>query len=114
MAGIPSSGTISTKRERIASLAREAPELAFTSLAHHIDTEWLREAYRLTRKDGAPGVDGQIASDYEKHLEENLQALLDRAKSGTYFAPPVRRVHIPKAGGTTGELRPIGIPTPYA
>jgi len=110
MAGIPGSGTISTKRERIATLAREAPELAFTSLSHHIDIEWLREAYRLTRKDGAPGVDGHTAADYEKHLEENLRSLLERAKSGTYFAPPVRRVHIPKGSGT-GETRPIGIPT---
>jgi len=111
VAGILSSGTISTKRERIAKLAREAPVMAFTSLAHHIDIEWLREAYRLTRKNGATGVDGQTAAEYEEHLEENLRSLLDRAKSGTYFAPPVRRVHIPKAGGTTGELRPIGIPT---
>lgn len=109
MAGIPSSGTISTKRERIATLAREAPEMAFTSLSHHIDIEWLREAHRLTRKNGAPGVDGQTASDYEERLEENLHSLLDRAKSGTYFAPPVRRVHIPKGSGT-GETRPIGIP----
>jgi group II intron reverse transcriptase/maturase len=107
MAGIPSSETISTKRERIATLAREAPKRAFTSLSHHIDIDWLREAYRLTRKNGAPGVDGQTASDYEKHLEENLQSLLDRAKSGTYCAPPVRRVHIPKENG---ETRPIGIP----
>jgi len=107
MAGIPGSGTISTKRGRIATLAREAPELAFTSLSHHIDIEWLREAYRLTRKDGAPGVDGQTAAGYEEHLEENLQSLLERAKSGTYFAPPVRRVHIPKENG---ETRPIGIP----
>lgn len=42
-------------------------------------------------------------------MEENLQSLLERAKSGTYFAPPVRRVHIPKGSGT-GETRPIGIP----
>ena len=35
--------------------------------------------------------------------------LLDRAKSGTYRAPPVRRAHIPKGTGT--ETRPIGIPT---
>ena len=40
----------------------------------------------------------------------NLQSLLDRAKSGTYQAPPVRRVHIPKAGSAT-ETRPLGIPT---
>jgi group II intron reverse transcriptase/maturase len=107
MAGILGSGTISTKQERIAKLAREAPKMAFTSLAHHIDIEWLREAYRRTRKNGAPGVDGQTAADYEKHLEENFQSLLERAKSGTYIAPPVRRVHIPK---DNGESRPIGIP----
>src|SRR5262249_9058683 len=36
--------------------------------------------------------------------------LLERAKSGTYPAPPVRRVRIPKAGSAT-ETRPLGIPT---
>jgi group II intron reverse transcriptase/maturase len=40
----------------------------------------------------------------------NLQDLLNRAKSGAYVAPPVRRVHIPKAG-SPGETRPLGIPT---
>ena len=30
---------------------------------------------------------------------DNLTSLLDRAKSGTYSAPPVRRVHIPKGTG---------------
>jgi group II intron reverse transcriptase/maturase len=42
-------------------------------------------------------------------LEQNLADLLERAKSGSYFAPPVRRVHIPKGPGS-GETRPIGIP----
>lgn len=83
--------------------------MAFTSLSHHIDVAWLREAYRRTRKDGAPGVDGQTASEFERDLEANLQNLLDRAKSGLYRAPPVRRVHIPKGSGP--ETRPIGIPT---
>lgn len=49
------------------------------------------EAYRLTRKDGAPGVDGMIATDYEANLEANLDDLLARIKSGRYIAPPVRR-----------------------
>jgi group II intron reverse transcriptase/maturase len=83
--------------------------MAFTSLAYFIDLDWLREAYERTRKDGATGVDGQTADEYAKDLEKNLQSLLDRFKSGTYRAPPVRRVHIPK--GTGHETRPLGIPT---
>ncbi len=80
----------------------------FTSLHHLIDGEWMREAYRRTRKDGATGIDGVTAADYEKDLEANLDDLLDRIKSGRYFAPPVRRHYIPKADGTK---RPLGIPT---
>jgi RNA-directed DNA polymerase len=83
--------------------------MVMTSLSHHIDMTWMREAYRRTRKDGAAGVDGQRAAEYEANLEGNLQSLIDRAKSGTYRAPPVRRVHIPKGDGK--ETRPIGIPT---
>jgi len=109
MAGIPCPDTVSPKLKRIAMLAKQAPEMAFTSLSHHIDIDWLREAYRRTRKDGAAGVDGQTAAEYAVNLEPNLQALLERAKSGAYRAPPVRRVHIPK--GTGSETRPIGIPT---
>ena len=78
-----------------------------TSLHHLIDGEWMREAYRRTRKDGATGIDGVTAADYEKDLEANLNDLLDRMKSGRYFAPPVRRHYIPKADGTK---RPLGIP----
>jgi RNA-directed DNA polymerase len=105
----PGSPNISTKLGRLAKLAKEAPGMAFTTLAHHIDVEWLREAYRRTRKDGAVGVDGQGADEYAAHLEDNLRSLLERAKSGTYQAPPVRRVHIPKGDGS--QTRPIGIPT---
>ena len=101
---------VSTKQERIAALARQSPQMAFTSLAYLMDLDWLKEAYRRTRKDGAAGVDGVTAEEYECDLEGNLRRLLDRAKSGTYQAPPVRRVHIPKGGSTT-ETRPLGIPT---
>jgi group II intron reverse transcriptase/maturase len=98
------------KQQRIAELAKRSPQMAFTSLAYLMDIDWLDAAFARTRKDGAPGVDGQTWHDYGRNLKENLQSLLDRAKSGTYRAPPVRRVHIPKAGSTT-ETRPIGIPT---
>jgi RNA-directed DNA polymerase len=109
MTGTPNPGLMSTGCQRIAELARQAPQMSFTSLAHHIDLGLLYEAYQRTRKDGAVGVDGQTAEDYAVNLMDNLQSLLDRAKSGAYQAPPVRRVHIPK--GTGNETRPIGIPT---
>ncbi len=109
MTGTQSPLDISTRLQRIAELARREPKVALTSLAHHIDIEFLREAYRRTRKDGAAGVDGETAASYAKGLDENLRSLLDRFKSGTYFAPPVRRVHIPKGDGS--KTRPIGIPT---
>src|SRR5215469_7662455 len=110
MAGTPSPTAVSTRQQRLAELARQAPQLGFTTLNHCLDLPWLLEAYRRTRKDGAAGVDGQTAADYEADLLGNLQRLVDRAKSGTYRAPPVRRVHIPKGAGTT-ETRPLGIPT---
>lgn len=103
------SDNISTKVQRIAQLAREDPERSLWNLAHHIDIEWLREAYRRTRKDGATGTDGQTAESYAENLEDNLRDLLERAKSGRYLAPPVRRVHIPKGDGS--KTRPIGIPS---
>jgi RNA-directed DNA polymerase len=109
MAETSGSITVSTKLERIAKLAREMPQAALTTLAHHIDIDWLREAYRRTRKNGATGVDRQTAAEYAGNLEVNLRLLLERAQSGSYVAPPVRRVHIPKGDGS--QTRPIGIPT---
>jgi RNA-directed DNA polymerase len=109
MAGALKPDLVSTRQQRIAELAKQSPEMGFTSLAHHIDLYWLYEAYLRTRGDGATGVDGQTCEDFTANLRANLEALLNRAKSGTYRAPPVRRVHIPK--GTGGDTRPIGIPT---
>jgi group II intron reverse transcriptase/maturase len=83
--------------------------MVLTNLAHHIDVAFLREAYRRTRKDGAPGVDGTTAETYEADLEGNLRSLHERFKSGTYKAPPVRHAEIPKGDGK--GIRPLGILT---
>jgi len=101
---------ISTRQEKLAKLAQIEPKRVLTTLAHHIDEVWLREAYRCTRKDGAVGVDGVTAAQYEADLEAHLASLLERFKSGRYRAPAVRRVHIPKPGKAK-KTRPIGIPT---
>jgi RNA-directed DNA polymerase len=98
-----------TKWHWIVELARKKPGTVLFSLNHVIDFEWMREAYIRTRKDGATGIDGVTAEDYEANLEANLKDLLGRIKSGSYKAPPVRRAYIPKADGS--QQRPIGIPT---
>lgn len=109
MAGTLRPEPISTRRQRIAELTRRQPATALTTLAHHIDRTWMHEALRLTRKDGATGIDRQTMDEFMAgDLEETLGELEDLGKSGRYRAPPVRRVHIPKDGGKT---RPLGIPT---
>ena len=104
------SENVSLKQGRIATLAKQSPEMGFTSLIHHLNTEWLCEAYWQTRKDGAPGIDGETWASYGEHLEINLEGLIGRLKSNSYRAPAVRRKHIPKAG-SLGETRPLVIPT---
>jgi RNA-directed DNA polymerase len=99
---------ISPGLQRVAKMAREHPERAFTNLAHHLDLSLLRAAHCRTRKDGAVGVDGQTGAAYATDLESNLQRLLLQARSGSYRAPAVRRVHVEKGDGRT---RPLGIPT---
>ena len=98
-----------TVQQRIAQVARERPQEVFTSLNHYLDVEWLKAAYERVRPNSAPGIDGQSWADYGANLETNLRRLLDRVKSGSYVAPPVKRVHIPKGDGK--ETRPIGMPT---
>ena len=102
------SQTISTQLQEIAEQAARYPDMVFNNVYHKINLGMLREAYRQTRKSGAPGVDGVTAKEYAENLEENLSDLLARLRWGTYVAPPVERVWIDKEGG---KQRPIGKPT---
>lgn len=101
--------SVSTKQERIAKLAKDHPAMALATIAHHIDYEWVKYAYDCTRKDGAVGIDGQSGADYAANLEQNLRELIDRLKSGSYRAPPVRRHYIEKSDGS--GKRGLGIPS---
>ncbi len=109
MTETPRSGSMSTAGSRIAELAKQAPSMAFTNLSQYLTYGTLLLALARTRRDGAVGVDGQTFEAYAENSESKLRDLLNRAKSGTYRAPPVRRAYIPKGTGT--ETRPIGIPT---
>jgi RNA-directed DNA polymerase len=66
---------ISTKLQQIAEQAVKEPEKVFTDLMHLVDVEFLKEAYRKTRKEAAPGLDGITGQQYGEKLEANLEAL---------------------------------------
>ena len=102
-----SSQTVSTKLQRIAEQAVRDPTMVFTTLAHLIDVDFLKEAFRRTRKDAEPGVDGVTAEEYGKNLDGNLQNLHERMRTGRYKAPPVKRAWRDK---DDGGKRPIGMP----
>ena len=79
-----------------------------STLHHVIDLEWMKEAYRLTRKDGAPGIDGVTAADYAKTWRPTFwtswsassQAAIKRRRSGEHTSPRA-----------DGSRRPLGLPT---
>ena len=108
MSETSSSGNISTQLLRITNLAKQAPDMRFTTLAHHLNRELLEQSFRRTRKSGAPGIDGELGTEYGERLGERLDDLIRRLKAGRYRAPPVRRVYIPK--GDKGQVRPLGLP----
>ncbi len=100
--------TISTQLQAIANKAQMEPELTFTSLAHLMDVDFLREAFRRIRKSGAPGTDGVKADTYASNLAANLEDLHERLRTNSYEAATIKRVWIPKPDG---KQRPIGIVT---
>ena len=101
--------SVYTKRQRIAKIAKQHLEEPITLLHNYIDEEWLTASFYFLPKDKAPGIDQQTWQQYEENLDENIKSLLNRAKSGSYKAPPVRRTKIPKPGSK--EKRKLGIPT---
>ena len=102
------SPTVTPTLRRIAAQAAHDPHRVLTTLAHLIDVDFLRAAYRKTSQASAPGIDGVTAQEYAAHLDENLRDLHERLRSGRYQAPPVERVWLEKEDG--GQ-RPIGKPT---
>ena len=97
---------MSTNFQQIAEQAKQEPAKVFTSLAHLMDIDFLTDAYHQVRKDGAPGLSGVTAKDYQRNLEDNQTNLHQRLKDQTYEAPKIKRVWIDK---DNGKKRPIGL-----
>ena len=104
----PNGPSFSTKIQTISQRARMVRNVPLRTLAHNIDREWLESAWKRIYKGGATGIDRVDAQAYEANFKDNLDGLLQRMRDGSYRAPPVRRVYIPKADG---KERPLGIPT---
>ena len=100
--------SVSTRRQRIVLAAQKNRHEPLTALNHHMDLNWMAEAYRGVRRNAAPGIDGQSVAEYGENLVENLRGLQTRAKSGRYKAPLLKRGYVPK---NEKEDRPIAIPT---
>ncbi|MGA8578903.1 MAG: hypothetical protein WB579_09510 [Bryobacteraceae bacterium] len=101
---------MSTKLDQIMEKAKSKPKLRFTSLAHLLTPEFLTETWKRMNRRGAGGVDGETMKEFEQDLDTRVQQLCKRLTQGTYKAPPVRRVEIPKGPGKAGT-RSLGIPT---
>jgi RNA-directed DNA polymerase len=99
---------VSTQLERIANKAKEDTKVRFTSLAHLLTPEFLKESFRKLNPHAAPGIDGVTMEAFRANLDAEIDRLWLELRTGRYRASPVRRVYIPKANG---KLRPLGIPT---
>ena len=101
---------MTTPLTRIAAKAKADSKCRFTSLAHILTPEFLKETWQQMNRRGAGGVDGETCAQFERDLDTRVAFLWERLKAGQYQAPPVRRVDIPKPGDTS-DTRPLGIPT---
>lgn len=102
----PEPGRLSTKLNRLSEIARQDPKVRFTSLAHLLDAECLKESYRELNRYATSGIDRVSYAEYGRNLDENIAELVERLKSKRYRAVDIRRVWIPKP---EGGQRPLGI-----
>ena len=100
------SGKTWQKLSLIAGHARRDAGFQFTSLAHLLDVEYLRDCYKSLNRNKAVGIDNVSWEEYGRKLEENLELLVTRLKRKKYKPIPARRVYIPKS---ETEKRPLGI-----
>ncbi len=95
-----------TKLSLITGHAQRDHTFKFTSLAHLLDVEYLRDCYQSLNRNKAVGIDNISWQEYGADLDDNLERLVSRLKRKKYQPLPARRVYIPK---NEKETRPLGI-----
>jgi RNA-directed DNA polymerase len=105
--GTPSPVPVPLRLERIATQAQQYPDMACTTLAHHLDEAMLERAFQRLNPQSAPGVDRVTWRAYKENLGANLKILHDKLVTETYSPQAVVRRLIPKGGG---KFRPLGLP----
>jgi len=94
------------KLSLISKCAHEEPDAQFTSLAHLLNKEFLRDCYDSLARNKAVGIDGVTWQEYGENLNANLEDLVARMKRKSYKPIPAKRVYIPK---DKDSRRPLGI-----
>jgi retron-type reverse transcriptase len=70
---------------------------------------FLKETWRMMNRHAASGVDGQSTEQFASEMEQRVEEICAQLKEGTYRAPPVRRVEIPKGPANFLQLLVLGI-----
>ena len=83
------------KLSSISFCARRSKTFEFTSLAHHLNVEFLKDCYNHLDRNKAVGIDKVSWQEYGKGLDAKLVALVAKLKRKTYKPLPSRRVYIP-------------------
>jgi RNA-directed DNA polymerase len=97
-----------TKLTRIAELAKLNPDLVFTSLAHLLDENFLKQCHHELPSGKATGISDVTKEKYGEELDKNIQGLVERLRRQAYRPVPVKRTYINKPG--TKKKRPLGLP----
>lgn len=97
---------MTTKLNRIADISRNDAKAVFTSIYHLLNKELLLQCHKELDRNKATGIDGITKTEYEEHLEANIEELVVKLKNNRYKPQPSMRTYIPKANG---KPRPLGI-----
>ena len=97
-----------TKLARIAEIAIERPNEKFTSLAHLLSEDMLKQCHNELNGNKASGIDQVTKEEYDQNLDANISNLVASLKKKSYQPLPVKRVNIPKPG--SDKTRPLGLP----